>query len=93
MSNTFVCRSKNFNKFIKHKWQDLAKLATSCENETKLTYEEHFHSTCVNQFEKIHDEDCLNTLVQNIFNVQNIVYDDIKSLIILQVEGFQPRSD
>jgi hypothetical protein len=92
LSNTFVCKSTNFNKFIKHKWQDLTKFATSCENETKLTHEEHFHSTCVNQFQKIHDEDCLNTSMQNIFNVQNIVYDDIKSLII-PVEGFQPGLD
>ncbi len=30
--------------------------------------------------------------MQNIFNVQNIVYDDIKSLII-PVEGFQPGLD
>lgn len=29
---------------MKHKWQDLTKFATSSENETKLTYEEHFHS-------------------------------------------------
>ncbi len=44
----------------------------------------------LNTFEEICDEDCIDTLVQNILNVEQVVDDNDKSIIIAPREGFQP---
>jgi hypothetical protein len=56
-------------------WQDLVELA---------------HTNEIIELEIFFDEDCTNTLVQNILNLQHVIDNNDKSITIVLEEGFQP---
>ncbi len=48
------------------------------------------HANEIIELEKKIDEDCTNTLVQNILNLEHVIDNNDKSIIIVLEEGFQP---
>jgi hypothetical protein len=51
---------------------------------------ENIQAKNLDTFKEICDEDCIDTLMQNILNVEQVVDDNDKSITIAPREGFQP---
>ncbi len=76
---------------MKQNWQDLAKFIIINENNDLKKSDENFW---IKKFVSIFlnednfDEDCIDTLIQNILNVKHVIDDNNKLLTIVPIEGF-----
>ncbi len=80
------------NNAIKPNLQSLTKLANASGNNDlgNDNFEQTSHLHNSNKFEKIIEENCGKTLVQNILNPKQIIDDDLRILTVASREGFWP---
>jgi hypothetical protein len=82
---------KSVKLSIRPNWQGLMELANTNET-TKLkeyTIDVNLEIKKPNMFEEVVNENCTNTLVENILNLEHVIDDNDKSLTIAPGEGFQ----
>jgi len=80
------------NVIIKPNWQGLIELVLLSGNYDYKSdnFEEISHPHNVDKVEEIIEENCGETLVQNILHFKQIIDDDSKTLTIALAKGFQP---
>lgn len=53
-----------------------------------MNLKKNHHIDSLNNFEKVIKENCINMLVQNVLDVEEMIDDDLRLLIIAPIESF-----